>query len=61
MKDLVLVIQENYNGTITIAEPVDRNLCGVDYIGICTADSVEMAKEMTKKAYPNYRLQFQYN
>ena len=61
MKDLVLVIQENYDGTYTVAEPVDREYWGVDYMGISEGATVEEAKAKAKEKLPDYRLSFQYN
>lgn len=53
---LTLIIQHNYNGTVTIAEPCPTRY--FQYIEVCTANDVETAKNKAKEIYNDYKIIF---
>lgn len=55
---LALMVQYNYNGTVTIAEPIASSY--FDYCEVVTAKTLDEAKEKAYKYYANtnYKLLF---
>lgn len=55
---LPLVVQYNYNNTVTVAEPIASSY--FDYYEVATAETLDEAKEKAYKYYANtdYKLLF---
>ena len=58
MEELDLVVLANYDGTVDIAEPVDKEVWGVDYITICAGETVDIAKGLARAHFPEYKIFF---
>lgn len=53
---LCLVVQYNYNGSVSIAEPVAAR--DFNFVEVCTAKDVETAKQRAKDIYSDYDITF---
>lgn len=53
---LALLVQFNYNGTISIAEPVPTRF--YDYVEVAVAKTLEEAKQKAIELYSDYKVIF---
>ena len=53
---LPLVVQYNYNGTVSIAEPVSTRF--YDYVEVAVAKTLEEAKQKAMELYSDYKVIF---